>query len=160
MSLLNTPPPTWHPQPEAPEYDLTDSSPTPPVPDLYQPGPVAVHVLPSERIILRSLFLTNTAGDIQKIVDKSESGIGCRVTIIIDPTSPGGVCIGASREDLESNITYGAYTARSVQGFFLPRLAASITPPLVIETRAALYARACGTDAFLSVMVEQFYGDS
>lgn len=153
------PPPGWQPQPQADEYLWSDETVIAPVDAIY-PTPTAVHVVPSQRMVHRNLYMDSIT-DIKKLCDKSEVGIGSRITLQLHPASTASVAIGANMADLVSGSTYQAvYGAVPSQAFVLPFLAASYPPPLQFFTCDQLWCKIITAGhAMLSVIVEQFYGE-
>ena len=155
------PPADWGPQTEVgEEYHWADGhEETPPVEHIYV-RPQSVHVVPSQRMVHRNLYMDSIT-DIKKLCDKSEIGIGSRITLQLHPASTASVAIGANQADLVSGfqlqVTYGAVPS---QAFVLPFLAASYPPPLQFFTCDQLWCKIITAGhAMLSVIVEQFYGE-
>lgn len=157
---------TFQPSIDAdPEYeDFSDEQTVEPVPTIYLPKLVPVHMVPSQRVILKNIYLKDiTSASITKICDASEIGIGARITLQLHGASTAAVAIASDREHLENAFQYNAaYGALPPQAYVIPFLATCLLPPLVIATCAELWACPVGAagHATLSVMVEQFYGDN
>lgn len=160
MSQVDTTPPEhaiWQPQPEAFPYILDDEQTAPPVPRLYIPSPMPVRQVPSDRVTFASHGLV--ASEIRRVADASESGIGSRYTITLDPLSK-NVSIGESMEALSGPETdLGVFGPFLNNGYRLSVGTTFIPVAIVLQTKAELWVRCSSAGpALVSIMVEQFNG--
>lgn len=165
MSQIDTTPPAdFHPQDESvPTFDWDDTQTIPPVPNLYLPNDKPVHIAPTERFTTAT-YLLDTATPV-KVVNKSEPGIGCRVTLSMFQLGA-NVAIAPTREALGTLFTPAAPLGVFYPGAFIMPAgigAAGISTTLWLTTCAEIWAialtNANGAVAWLSVLQEQFYGD-
>lgn len=164
MSQLTTrpqidtdPPAEWVAQPEAFPYVLDDTQTAPPVPRLYLPKYTPVHNLPSERLTTATYEL-GIAQPIQ-VVNKSEQGIGFRVTLTVSPVG-GNIAIANSQEALLQTTTPNAPLTSYIKGaFVIPAGPSALTISTCDELWAICLTTGALTAAWVSVLQEQFYGD-
>lgn len=149
------------PSPEADPYDYIDSDLVPPVPNLYLPKVQAVRMVPSDRIITATYPLTAAPTN---ILGRAEQGVASKVTISVFQTGA-NVAVAPSQEQLlnvANGVTIGSYIAGA---FMIPAAigAAGVAQGLVICTTDELWACAVLANAvsvsWISVLIEQFYGD-
>lgn len=152
-----TPPADYQPQPEAFPYVLDDTQTAPPVERLYLPKYQPVHNLPSERLTTATYEL-GIAQPIQ-IVNRSEQGIGFRVSLTVSPVG-GNVAIANSQEALLTVTTPGAPLTAYVKGaFVIPAGPSALTLSTCDELWAICLTTGALVAAWISVLQEQFYGD-
>lgn len=153
------------PQPEAPpEQEFRDDTVAPPVESLYIPHPVKVQRIASDRITTATYLLSNTAPT--RIVGRAEDGVASRITLTISQVAA-NVAIADNPEQLAIPFVGVGVVGQFIQGgFMIPAAigAAGVVPAVELETCSELWAIAVTANAvsaaWISVLIEQFYGDS
>lgn len=150
-------------QPDANEVEFVDTHVAPPVTGLYIPNTVKVRQVVSDRLTMATYLLDNVTP--VRIIGRAEDGIASRVTLTISQVAA-NVCLANNREQLTHAITIAAPAlVFEPSGFMIPAAigAGGAAIPVVIETCDELWAIACTANAvsaaWVSVLVEQFYGD-
>lgn len=165
MALVPIPTIPDGPQPEAlPEMEFRDDTPVAPVPSLYIPKPIKVQRIASDRITTATYLLNALAPT--RIVGRAEDGLASRITLTISQVAA-NVAISNNPEQLAGPFTGIGVVGTFMQGgFMIPASigASGVVPPLELETCDELWAIAVLANAvsaaWISVLIEQFYGDS
>lgn len=160
MTLTN-PQQDFQPDAEEPAYIADDVA--PPVANLYIANTVKVRQVVSDRLTMATYLLDNVTP--VRICGRAEDGVASRVTLTVSQVAA-NVCIANNREQLTHPVSIAAPAlVFEPSGFMIPAAigAGGAAFPIVIETCEELWAIAVTANAtsaaWISALVEQFYGD-
>lgn len=150
-------------QTDAPSVQYDSDDVAPPVPGLYIPNTVKVRQVVSDRLTMATYLLDNLTPT--RILGRAEDGVASRATLTISQVAA-NVAIANNREQLAHAVTsVGVVGLWEPSGFMIPASigAGGAAFPIVIETCDELWAIAVTANAvssaWVSALVEQFYGD-